>query len=237
MAKVEKSQLVNAAKELNDVFGLDPEIDVKESEENLTELVKSAAQWRKPDDEFTAGTVRTLKALRVWDIKGDASEEPPVEEQEDDVQELNTVLLDQVEGAEKLKDLKDIARANDEFKAIRGKLNGYKTADELREDMLEILEDVSNENEEEPEPKPVVKKGVALAEKRSTSAERVKFLTPLLTKGTFTKEQLAEKMEKEFPDLKKSTIQTFLTDSKNAKYNKFHKLVIQDAEGRMSFKK
>ena len=50
MEKVEKLQLVNAAKELNDVFGLDPEIDVKESEEDLIELIKAAAQWRKPDD-------------------------------------------------------------------------------------------------------------------------------------------------------------------------------------------
>ena len=48
---------------------------------------------------------------------------------------------------------------------------------------------------------------------------------------------IVEKGIAKFPDLAVSSIQTMLTDGKNPKYNKFDKLVVQDENGVLSFKK
>ena len=71
---------------------------------------------------------------------------------------------------------------------------------------------------------------------RVPKAEKLKFFTPLITKGKFTRNQLIEKGMKKFPSLTKVTIATMLTDAKNPKYNLFDKLVVVDSEGVLTFK-
>lgn len=48
-------------------------------------------------------------------------------------------LFTQINDCERLKDLKEIAQANVEFKGLRGRLNSYKSLDDLRDAMLDIL--------------------------------------------------------------------------------------------------
>lgn len=63
---------------------------------------------------------------------------------------------------------------------------------------------------------------------------KIAFLSPLISEGAFTAKELSEAAMKQFPTLTESTIRTFLTDSKNVKYNKFEKLVVVK-EGKLSF--
>lgn len=69
----------------------------------------------------------------------------------------------------------------------------------------------------------------------TATQEKVAFFKPLIESGNYTQSELVEKGVKRFPTLSKSTIQTFLVDSKNAKYNKFEKLVVSNA-GKLTFK-
>ena len=234
--------LIKAANELQKVMDFEeggPPVDGTEKE--LTKWVEEAVdEIDYETDKFSDEAVRILTEMDLW--KG-----PALEEEEDEVVEEAEVvednLVDQIKAAGQMKDLKIICKDLDEFKPIRGYLTKYKTVKELREVMLEMLED---EKEKKPEPKakeekkPVEKKTSVVkpaVKKGSAGAEKIAFFTPLIEKGKFTKAELVEKGVEQFPHLTVSTLQTFLTDAKNPKYSKFDPLVIQDANGIMSFKK
>jgi hypothetical protein len=48
-------------------------------------------------------------------------------------------LFTQINRCERLKDLKEIAQANAEFKGLRGRLNSYKSLDDLHDAMIDVL--------------------------------------------------------------------------------------------------
>lgn len=82
--------------------------------------------------------------------------------------------------------------------------------------------------------KPAKATGDAKGRKNSTSEVR-EFLAPLITKAKFTKKELIEKCAAKFPDRKESSFSTILSDGKNAKYNKFDKLVKETKDGYLTF--
>jgi hypothetical protein len=123
------------------------------------------------------------------------------------------------------------------LKDLRSVMTRYKTIDELKKAMLCVLETgvlpvIKEKKEEEKE-----KQGSSRTQKKSSAQERVEFITPFIEKGKFTKSELAEKLQREFSDVKLSTLVTMLVDGKNPKYNKFDNLIIEDEEKIMSFKK
>lgn len=78
----------------------------------------------------------------------------------------------------------------------------------------------------------------AAAEKNSkvvTSKDKVAFFQPLIESGKYTAKELLEMAQTAFPKMTESTIRTFLTDSKNPKYNKFPKLVALTEDKKMIF--
>lgn len=123
--------------------------------------------------------------------------------------------------------------------------------EELEEETEEEeLEDEEEEEEDKPEAPPVKKKVkeekvVAKKEKEDagekkvalSSSEKLDFFEPLIKKGNLTMKQLINKALEEHPGVSESAIRTFLSDSKNPKYNKFPKLVEIDKEGVVKFKK
>ena len=208
MTKIGKQQLISAAAEITEAFKLKPPIDTKVDEDAIVEQIKEALTFTKSADEFTDETITALNhylgdereyyedkkneddkavlpILTDLGILDEPEDEPEEEETEDDEPAEETApddeptLLEQIEGAERLKDLKEIAKDNDEFKPLRGKLNGYKTADELQDDMLDILEEVDEvekvQEDERKHPEPVEKKTErekpAKAEKKETPVE------------------------------------------------------------------
>jgi len=77
--------------------------------------------------------------------------------------------------------------------------------------------------------KPGIKRNV------TATQEKVAFFKSLIESGNYTPSELVEKGHKRFPNLTKSTILTFLIDSKNPKYNKFENLVVSNG-GKLAFK-
>lgn len=76
-------KLIEAAKEINENFGLEPAIVVtkKATEASLLEGLKEAAEEFRTNDEFSKETIKTLKSLKLW---------PPVEkEEEEDDEDIN----------------------------------------------------------------------------------------------------------------------------------------------------
>jgi len=174
-----KKQLIKTIEELNELL-VDPDgpeapMSTEGTEDELCAiLIKEALRLIEPADKLSDGTKTLIqelcddhldemdaKTIEVLERCGyefsdpdEGEEEAPEDAPEDDD---NLELVAEVNGAERLKDLKEIAKSYDEFKSIRGELSAYKTADELREAMLEHLEE--DEAEEAPEEKkPAAKK-------------------------------------------------------------------------------
>jgi hypothetical protein len=97
MAKsVSKAQLVKAVEELNDVLGLDPQIDVTLEEDVLVRDLLDAAELLVPEDDISEATINVINDLNELQEAGDevaadeddaeapvdAEEETPAEEPE-----------------------------------------------------------------------------------------------------------------------------------------------------------
>ena len=166
-----KKQLIKTIEELNELL-VDPDgpedpMSTEGTEDELCAiLIKEALRLIEPADKLSDGTKTLIqelcdghldemdaKTIEVLERCGyefsdpdEGEEEAPEDAPEDDD---NLELVAEVNGAERLKDLKEIAKSYDEFKSIRGELSAYKTADELREAMLEHLEEEPEEKKEE----------------------------------------------------------------------------------------
>ena len=139
--------------------------------------------------------------------------------------------------------LKEIIKSEDSLKGLRKGLALQKNVEKLRTRALEA--------NAAPEPEKKVKKGPVKKEApvkaknektkskqgRVTTAERVEYISPFVKKAKYTKKELLEMMMEKYPMVTKAANQTILTDGKNPKYNKFPKLIVQDDDGIMSFKK
>jgi hypothetical protein len=70
-----KKEVVSAAKELNKVLGLDPQIDTKQDLETLKNLVMQAAELIEPEDEISKKTMALIDALREEAATSESEEE------------------------------------------------------------------------------------------------------------------------------------------------------------------
>lgn len=203
------------------------EADEEEEEEPVKPAAKKSA--KKPEPEKPA-----KKPAKKPEPEPEEDEDE--DEEEADEEEAETSLYDQVKATKKFDELKEIVAENAEFKKIKKNLADYKNPILLKKAMMDVLvaADPSLQKakeEKKPAKEKVKRTGPSLTE------QRINFYKPLIEKAKFTKTQLLEKGLAEFEGVQKSALQTFLIDSKNPKYNKFDKLVVEDPETHiMSFK-
>ena len=179
---INEKSLRNAAKELQEVMGLEPALDVKAKLPVLTEQVKEAIGQIDPNvDVFSDQTQAVIDELSgaeeeeeeapVTKKKAPAKKAPepePDEEEDEEKEEEEVSLEDQIQAAQKLSELTAIAKANPEFKALRAKLSGYTKASQLKAVMLGVI---IPEDEEEEEEVPAPKKKVTTPAKKAAPVE------------------------------------------------------------------
>lgn len=164
-----KETLIEVAKELNEVLGLEPAIEVKSKVKikDLKESILQAGQLIDPaEDEFTNNTWITLEDLgaasrpaKEYDREeaneeeegsGQDSDEPlsDYEEEEEEEEEAGgeegeeESLPVQMQKAKKLDELRAIAEGNKEFKKLQKQLDDYKGLQgtrQLKKDMFKEL--------------------------------------------------------------------------------------------------
>ena len=80
MSEVKRKDLIKAAKELNDIMGLDPQIKTgkKVTDKELIDQLLEAADLILPEDDISDETMKVLKIL-----KGEAVDDEDIEEPED----------------------------------------------------------------------------------------------------------------------------------------------------------
>ena len=149
-------QLIKAAEELNELFGLDPEIVTENvTKEELEMDIKAAAEFIAEDDEFSSGTTTVLKRLGVFEVDKEVSkkilkepeeEEPEEEELEEELEEEDyQAIYKEIKKASRLdlnertKALKKIVKTYLVFEGIVGSIAGKFDVAEIRQTMLNIL--------------------------------------------------------------------------------------------------
>jgi hypothetical protein len=136
MSDLKRSELKAIAEELNQVLGVEPPIDTKQSAKDLQVTIIKAAELIDPEgDTFTDETAAGLEALgclgKAGTAEGPAAADPPEEPEEGQVptepEEAagSTDLAELVINTKKLADLKDIVNKYDEFKKLRKGLDAY----------------------------------------------------------------------------------------------------------------
>ena len=90
---VKREDLIKAAKELNDIMGLDPQIKTgkKVTEKELSEQILEAAELILPEDDISEETIRVIKLLKGESVEEEDEEEVDTEsepeEEDDEVEE------------------------------------------------------------------------------------------------------------------------------------------------------
>lgn len=97
---VKKKDIVVAAKDLNKVLGLEPQIDIKQDLETLKSLVLQAADLIEPEDKISKKTIALIDALQE-EITMSEPEEDEEEEVADIKEDSDEAEEDEEEGAEK----------------------------------------------------------------------------------------------------------------------------------------
>ena len=131
-----------------------PEDDFLISEETIAVLTELGAKYREEISTSLKPTeIGVLSFFKIIDgeepvaeepVEGEEAEEGTITEEEaiaakETVLEVDDQdLAEEIKSATKLKELKDIAQVNEQFKSIRGKLSSYKTVDDLSSEMLEL---------------------------------------------------------------------------------------------------
>jgi hypothetical protein len=239
---VTEKQLKSVAREFNKVMdGLDPLIDETLPVDELTKQIVDAIKFIDPEtDHFSKATQAVIDELSAADKaeelhkkniasvplnKGKKVKEEVEEDVDEDGEEDTDEDLEDVDDDEDVEQEDDDDEDDDDAPT---------TPSGRKQVPIPVKKDKAPKKEEKPARVKTEKKEL-FARKSSTMADRVAFLTPFIEKGKFTKEQLVEKAHVQFPDLAISSLQTMLTDGKNPKYNKFAKLLTQDANNVISF--
>lgn len=106
---VKREDLIKAAKELNDVLGLDPQIKTgkKVTEKELSEQILEAAELILPEDGISEETMRVIKLLKGESVEDEEDEEVEADKELEDEEEEELEEDTEVEELEEVEEDED----------------------------------------------------------------------------------------------------------------------------------
>lgn len=231
--KLTKSEVVKAVKELNENAGLDPEIDVSGTIQEMMEEVKDCVEEGLLQSAVSDGVIFSPATMKVVEkISGvdlSSLDEDEDEEEEPEEEEELEEEEEEEEPEEEPAPKKSKAKAKAKPKA--------KAAAKSKEEPAKAKPKAkAKKSEEEEEEEPAKKKKRANPSREETK-RRYEFMAKLIGRGNLTAEKVADQTCEKFPDIKRSTITTSISDGMNPKYNKFDHLVCVDDKKRLFFDK
>jgi len=112
--------------------------------DSLIKFIKEAVVGMLPTDVFSKETLAIMDELTGTNVKEETDKkdaedvQAEIEETPDGLPDDET-LFDDIKAAKKIRELKDIANVELLFKPIRGNLSSYKSVEDLREAMIDLL--------------------------------------------------------------------------------------------------
>ena len=133
MPEVKREDLIKAAKELNDVLGLDPQIKTgkKVTDKELTEQILEAADLLLPEDDISEETMKVIKLLQGESVEEEDDDE--VEEEEELEEDTEVEELEEVEEDEDFETEEE--EVKDEVDEKKTKSKTKKVEKEQKKDM------------------------------------------------------------------------------------------------------
>ena len=153
MSEVKKEELIKAAKELNDVLGLDPQIKTgkKVTEKELSEQILEAAELILPEDDISDETMRVIKLLKDESVEEEDEEEVDTEsEPEEDDDEVEEEEVEDEEDDDEVEE-EEVEDEEDDDEVEEEEVEDEEDDDEVEEEEVEDEEDDDEVEEEEVE--------------------------------------------------------------------------------------
>ena len=217
---MEREILVAAAKELNDVLGLSPAMNLKASKKELLKQFKANLEEILPEDTFSKETTKVIthfknKAKKVED---EVEVEDEQEEEITSTKEMKNIRIKQEEVEVQVAE-REVVDFEESFdKALEEEMKGPKKKTLKQKKEAEKSEQAKANK-------------LLVLEKRAFVAELIKV-------NKFTKAEIMEKALIVYPDWKPVSLSTMITDGSNPRYNVFESLVVKDTETKiLSFAK
>lgn len=215
---MEREILVAAAKELNDVLGLSPAMNLKASKKELLKQFKANLEEILPEDTFSK---ETTKVITYFKNKAKKVEEEVEDEQEEEVtstKEMKNIRIKQEEVEVQVAE-REVVDFEESFdKALEEEMKGPKKKTLKQKKEAEKSEQAKANK-------------LLVLEKRA-------FVAELIKANKFTKAEIMEKALIVYPDWKPVSLSTMITDGSNPRYNVFDSLVLKDKDTKiLSFAK
>jgi len=215
---MEREILVAAAKELNDVLGLSPAINLKAPKKELLKQFKANLEEILPEDTFSKETTKVINYFKNKAKKVEVEVEDEQEEEITSTKEMKNIRIKQeeVEAQVVEREVVDFEESFD--KALEEEMKGPKKMT------------LKQKKEAEKREQAKVNKMLVL-EKRA-------FVAELIKANKYTKAEIMEKALRAYPDWKPVSLSTMITDGSNPRYNVFDSLVLKDKDTKiLSFAK
>lgn len=217
---MEREILVAAAKELNDVLGLSPAMNLKATKKELLKQFKANLEEILPEDTFSKETTKVIthfknKAKKVED---EVEVEDQQEEEITSTKEMKNIRIKQEEVEVQVAE-REVVDFEESFdKALEEEMKGPKKKTLKQKKEAEKSEQAKANK-------------LLVLEKRA-------FVAELIKANKFTKAEIMEKALIVYPDWKPVSLSTMITDGSNPRYNVFDSLVLKDKDTKiLSFAK
>lgn len=217
---MEREILVAAAKELNDVLGLSPAMNLKATKKELLKQFKANLEEILPEDTFSKETTKVIthfknKAKKVED---EVEVEDQQEEEITSTKEMKNIRIKQEEVEVQVAE-REVVDFEESFdKALEEEMKGPKKKTLKQKKEAEKSEQAKANK-------------LLVLEKRA-------FVAELIKANKFTKAEIMEKALIVYPDWKPVSLSTMITDGSNPRYNVFESLVLKDKDTKiLSFAK
>ena len=215
---MEREILVAAAKELNDVLGLSPAINLKAPKKELLKQFKANLEEILPEDTFSKETTKVINYFKNKAKKVEVEVEDEQEEEIISTKEMKNIRIKQeeVEAQVAEREVVDFEESFD--KALEEEMKGPKKKTLKQKKEAEKSEQAKANK-------------LLVLEKRA-------FVAELIKANKFTKAEIMEKALVAYPDWKPVSLSTMITDGSNPRYNVFDSLVLKDKDTKiLSFAK
>lgn len=209
---MEREILVAAAKELNDVLGLSPAMNLKASKKELLKQFKANLEEILPEDTFSKETTKVIthfknKAKKVED---EVEVEDEQEEEITSTKEMKNIRIKQEEVEVQVAE-REVVDFEESFdKALEEEMKGPKKKTLKQKKEAEKSEQAKANK-------------LLVLEKRA-------FVAELIKANKFTKAEIMEKALIAYPNWKPVSLSTMITDGSNPRYNVFDSLVLKDKD-------
>lgn len=219
---MEREILVAAAKELNDVLGLSPAMNLKAPKKELLKQFKANLEEILPEDTFSKETTKVITHFKNKAKKVEDEVEVEVEDQQEEeitsTKEMKNIRIKQEEVEVQVAE-REVVDFEESFdKALEEEMKGPKKKTLKQKKEAEKSEQAKANK-------------LLVLEKRA-------FVAELIKANKFTKAEIMEKALIVYPDWKPVSLSTMITDGSNPRYNVFDSLVLKDKDTKiLSFAK